>query len=47
MVFLGCVSLREIYTELDWSVVFLLAGMILGFIIPKIRWKRRRGWGEL
>jgi hypothetical protein len=22
-------------------------GTILGLVIPKIRWKRRRGWGEL
>ncbi len=25
----------------------LLGGMILGLIIPKIRWQRRRSWGEL
>ena len=37
-------------SERDWFIAgagVLLGGMILGFIIPKIRWKRRRGWGEL
>lgn len=36
--------------ERDWFVAgggVLLAGMLLGFIIPKIRWRRRRGWNEL
>ena len=36
--------------ERDWFVAgggVLLAGMLLGFIIPKIRWRRHRGWGEL
>ena len=28
MVFTGCVRLDEVYGELDWSVVFLLAGLI-------------------
>ncbi len=28
MVFVGCLSLEEIYRELDWTVVFLLAGLI-------------------
>jgi len=28
MVFGRCISLRDIYEELDWSVVFLLAGLI-------------------
>lgn len=28
MIFSGCVRLKEIYQELDWSVVFLLAGLI-------------------
>ncbi len=28
MVFVGCISLEEIYRELDWTVVFLLAGLI-------------------
>jgi di/tricarboxylate transporter len=28
MVFTGCVRLEEIYQDLDWSVVFLLAGLI-------------------
>lgn len=37
-------------SERDWFLAgagVLLGGMILGFVIPKIRWKRRRGWGEL
>ena len=37
-------------SERDWFVAgagVLLGGMILGLVIPKIRWKRRRGWGEL
>ena len=37
-------------TERDWFLAgagVLLGGMILGLVIPKIRWKRRRGWGEL
>ncbi len=36
--------------ERDWFLAgagVLLAGMIIGLIVPKIRWKRRRGWGEL
>ena len=28
MLFTGCVRLKEIYRDLDWSVVFLLAGLI-------------------
>jgi di/tricarboxylate transporter len=28
MVFTGCVRLEEVYGDLDWSVVFLLAGLI-------------------
>ena len=28
MLFTGCVRIREVYDELDWSVVFLLAGLI-------------------
>lgn len=28
MVFTGCVRLEEIYAELDWMVIFLLAGLI-------------------
>jgi di/tricarboxylate transporter len=28
MVFTGCVRMDEIYSELDWSVVFLLAGLL-------------------
>ena len=37
-------------SERDWFLAgagVLLGGMILGLVIPKIRWKRRRGWGEL
>ena len=36
--------------ERDWFVAgggVLLLGMVLGLIIPKIRWRRKRGWGEL
>lgn len=34
----------------DWFIAgagVLLGGMVLGLVIPKIRWKRKRGWGEL
>jgi SH3 domain protein len=37
-------------SERDWFIAgagVLLGGMILGLVIPKIRWKRRRSWGEL
>ena len=37
-------------SERDWFLTgagVLLGGMIIGLVIPKIRWKRRRGWGEL
>ncbi len=37
-------------SERDWFIAgagVLLGGIILGLVIPKIRWKRRRGWGEL
>lgn len=37
-------------SEQDWFIAgagVLLGGMILGLVIPKIRWKRRRSWGEL
>jgi len=36
--------------EREWFIAgagVLLGGMILGLIIPKIRWRRKRGWGEL
>jgi len=36
--------------ERDWFVTgagVLFGGMILGLIIPRLRWKKRRGWGEL
>lgn len=42
-------SLKE-RSERDWFIAgagVLLGGFILGLVIPKIRWKRRRGWGEL
>jgi di/tricarboxylate transporter len=36
MVFSGCVRLDEVYSELDWGVVFLLAGLIpLGLALDK------------
>jgi len=37
-------------SERNWFIAgagVLLGGMILGLVIPRIRWKRRRGWGEL
>lgn len=37
-------------SERDWFLAgagVLLGGMVLGLVIPKIRWKRRRSWGEL
>ena len=37
-------------SERDWFIAgagVLLGGIILGLVIPRIRWKRRRGWGEL
>jgi SH3 domain protein len=37
-------------SERDWFIAgagVLLGGMIIGLVVPKIRWKRRRGWGEL
>lgn len=37
-------------SERDWFLAgagVLLGGIIFGLVIPKIRWKRRRGWGEL
>ena len=36
--------------ERDWFLAgggVLLGGMIIGLIIPKIRWKKKRSWGEL
>lgn len=36
--------------EREWFVAgaaVLFGGMLLGLVIPKIRWKRRRGWSEL
>jgi SH3 domain protein len=42
-------SLKE-RSERDWFLTgagVLLGGIILGLVVPKIRWKRRRGWGEL
>ncbi len=37
-------------SERDWFIAgagVLLGGIIIGLVRPKIRWKRRRGWGEL
>ena len=37
-------------SEQNWFIAgagVLLGGMILGLVIPKMRWKRRRRWGEL
>ena len=37
-------------SERGWFIAgagVLLGGIIIGLVIPKIRWKRRRGWGEL
>lgn len=37
-------------TEQQWFIRgagVILAGIVIGLIIPKIRWRRRRGWGEL
>ena len=34
----------------DWFVAgagVLLGGMILGLVLPRMRWKKRRGWGEI
>ncbi len=36
--------------ERDWFLAgggVLLGGMIIGLIIPKVRWKKKRSWGEL
>ncbi|ABI55720.1 protein of unknown function DUF1058 [Alkalilimnicola ehrlichii MLHE-1] len=36
-------------TQRDWFLAgagVLLVGLILGLILPRIRWKRRRGWGD-
>ena len=36
--------------EREWFIAgagVLFGGMVLGLIIPKIRWRKRRGWGEL
>ena len=36
MVFTGCVRIDEVYAELDWLVVFVLAGLLpLGFALDK------------
>jgi SH3 domain protein len=49
-------ALREDYLTLrdargrDWFLAgagVLLGGMILGLVIPRIRWRRRRSWSEL
>jgi SH3 domain protein len=34
----------------DWFVAgagVLLGGMVLGLVLPRMRWKRRRGWSEI
>jgi SH3 domain protein len=35
--------------ERDWFIAgggVLFAGIVLGLVIPKIRWRRKKGWGE-
>ncbi len=37
-------------SERDWFIAgagVLLGGVLIGLVIPKLGWKRRRGWGEL
>ena len=37
-------------SERDWFIAgagVLFGGMVLGLIIPRIRWRRRKGWNEL
>ncbi len=37
-------------SDRDWFVagsLVLFGGMLLGVLIPRVRWKKRRGWGEL
>jgi SH3 domain protein len=52
----GLQELRQEYLllkqsrERDWFVAgagVLLGGVVLGLIVPKLRFRRRRGWGEL
>jgi SH3 domain protein len=52
----GLQDLRQDYIllkqsrERDWFIAgagVLFGGMVLGLIIPKLRFRRRRGWGEL
>ena len=52
----GLQDLREDYLllkqsrERDWFIAgaaVLFGGIVLGLIIPKLRFRRRRGWGEL
>jgi SH3 domain protein len=52
----GLQDLRQEYLllkqsrERDWFIAgaaVLFAGMVLGLIIPKLKFRRRRGWGEL
>lgn len=37
-------------TQRDWFVAgagVLLLGLVLGLVLPRIRWRRRSGWGDL
>lgn len=37
-------------TQRDWFVAgagVLLLGLVLGIVLPRIRWRRRSGWGDL
>ena len=37
-------------SERDWFIAgagVLFGGMVIGLVIPRIRWRRRRGWNEL
>jgi len=37
-------------SDRDWFITgaaVLLGGIVLGLILPRMRWKRRRGWGEI
>jgi SH3 domain protein len=37
-------------TQRDWFLAgagVLLLGLVLGLVLPRIRWRRRSGWGDL
>lgn len=37
-------------TQRDWFIAgagVLLLGLVLGLVLPRIRWRRRSGWGDL